>query len=135
MRRSTFGQMAARDGRRRNREEGMKLSQIRPCDNCRGKIAPVFYVFRISQAIFTPEANRTLAMMQYLGGNVELGELFAPGSDDAVVVMGDKEKELMLELFICQQCFLKGPLDLAILWERRHEEIEQERRKQEQGGG
>src|SRR3990172_1147169 len=41
----------------------MKLSQIRPCDNCGRKIAPSFYVARFSIALFNPRAtNEVLGM-------------------------------------------------------------------------
>ncbi len=109
----------------------MKLSEVRPCDKCGGKIAPVFYVIRFSQALFTPAAQRTLGMIQYMGGNLALGEMFAAEADDAVLVMGDKQKELMVELIICQPCFLGGSLDLASLWEKRNDQIERETEKRE----
>jgi hypothetical protein len=109
----------------------MKLSECRPCDKCGGKISPTFYVIRFTQALFTPNAGRTLAMTQYLGNNLELGELFAPESDDAILVLGDQNKHLMEELLICQPCFLDGPLDLASLSEKRNNQIEEQRQKQE----
>jgi hypothetical protein len=109
----------------------MKLSECRPCDKCGKKISPIFYVIRFSQALFTPAANRTLGMIQYMGGNVALGEEFAPESDDAVLVLGDKQKELMTELFICQPCFLMGALDLASIWEKRSDQIKAEAEKHE----
>ncbi len=106
----------------------MKLSELRPCDKCGGKIAPMFYVLRISQALFTPAAGQTLHMARYLN-SLEIGELFAPESDDAVMVVGDQEKALMTELLICQPCFLGGPVDLAILCENRINQREAERKK------
>jgi hypothetical protein len=109
----------------------VKLSELRPCDKCGKKIAPIFYVIRVTQALFTQAANRTLGMIQYMGGNVMLGEEFAPEAEDAVLVMGDKQKELMVELFICQPCFLDGALDLASLWEKRNDQIEKEAEKHE----
>lgn len=101
----------------------MKLSQCRPCDNCRGQINPIFYRLQISQAMFTPSANRVLGMIQFMAGNVELGEMFSGEENDAILVMGEKDPRLMIDLFICQKCFLGGPIDLAVLWERRNNEL------------
>lgn len=100
----------------------MKLSDLRPCDNCGGKIAPAFYVVRISQAFIMPAARQTLGLMEMFHGNLGLAEVFTP-DPDAVKVVGDEEKSLMTELLLCQNCRLMGKVDLVVLGERRNEQI------------
>jgi|GEM_PF-4489249 len=97
----------------------MKLSQLRPCDNCRGPLMHgYFYVVRVSQAFVLPrQANQVLGLTQYLGGNLPLAEIFAP-DDDVVKILGDENKELMHEIFLCQDCALQ-PVDLLGLVETR----------------
>jgi hypothetical protein len=100
----------------------MKVSELRPCDQCAGPIAPSFYVVRFSQALIRAKAvNEFLGMHQFFGGkaNAALVENFAPASTDAALIFGDQNKTLQTELFICEECFLHGPIDLAMLMERR----------------
>lgn len=103
----------------------MKLSEIRPCDNCGGPITPHFYVVRMSIALFNPKAtNQVLGMAQYFGGHLALAELFSPHEDVVTVAMDEKEhKVLQTELFLCQDCYLR-PVNLAELAEKRGEQIE-----------
>ncbi len=101
----------------------MKLSQARPCDKCRGKIAPQFYRVRVDLAFFSPRnANAVLGTAQILGGigALAVAEAMAPGAEDAIVCAGDKEPELLDTLFICQECYLAGEIDLAVLLEQLH---------------
>jgi hypothetical protein len=99
----------------------MKLSDARPCDNCGGKIAPTFYRIRVDLALFVAKnANAVLGTAQILGGlqnpgALAVAESLAPGAEDAIVFAGDKEPDLLDTLFICQECFLEGSLDLAVL--------------------
>ena len=102
----------------------MKLSEMRPCAKCHGKVAPIWYVLRVSQAMINPRAgNQVLGMMQMLGGNLALAETIAP-EPDCVLVMGDKEPALMTELNLCQGCFMEGGIDLALLMEASGERDE-----------
>ena len=95
----------------------MKLSELKPCAVCKGKIAPIWYVVRISQAMLKPQAtNQVMGLMQMFGGNLAVAEAMAPDTD-CVMVMGDEEPSLMTEINICQNCFLHGSLDLVILTE------------------
>jgi len=98
----------------------MKLSQIRPCDNCGRKIAPSFYVARFSIALFNPRAtNEVLGMTQYFHGALGLAEIMSPRADVITVAMDEAQgKELMVELFVCAECYLQ-PLCLAELAEKR----------------
>lgn len=101
----------------------MKLSELKPCAACKGKITPIWYVVRISQAMLKPQAaNGVLGLCQMFGGSLALAEAMAP-EPDCVLVMGDKEPSLMTEINVCQQCFLMKPLDMAILMESAREEV------------
>lgn len=100
----------------------MKLTELRPCDKCRGPIEKGFYVIEFSQAMVNPRAaNEVLGLAQMFGGISGLGiaEAFAPRAEEAVLVFGHRDPTLKTRLIICQRCFLDGPLDLALLWERR----------------
>lgn len=105
----------------------MKLSEIRPCDNCGGKIVPMFYVVRFSVAMFAPRAtNEMLGLTQMFGGSLQLAEVM--GADpEAVKIAGDEEPALWTDLLICQDCFMGisrdgsrviKPLNLALLAEK-----------------
>jgi hypothetical protein len=92
---------------------------LRPCDSCGGPIAPVFFVVRVSQALINePVVNRFIGMAHFFGGNVGISSVFDPG-DDAFVIMGDKNKELMNEVFICNRCMFEKFSDLFVLVEKQ----------------
>jgi len=95
----------------------VKLSELKPCAQCGGKITPIWYVVRISQAMIKPQSgNQVLGLMQILGGSLALAETMAPEAD-CVLVMGDQEPSLLTELHICQDCILMGHQNLALLME------------------
>ena len=97
----------------------MKLSQLRPCDKCGGKITPMFYVVRVSLAVVKADAaNATLGLAQMFRGNLGLAEAFSP-QPDAIMVVGDEEPELRTELFLCQNCCM-GEVNLSELVELRN---------------
>ncbi len=99
----------------------MKLSELKPCAVCHGKIVPTWYVVRISQAILKPNAaNETLGLMQMFGGSLALAEAMSSHSD-CVAVFGDEDKNLMTEVNVCQNCFLMKPLNMAMLIEATKE--------------
>lgn len=96
----------------------MKLSEIRPCDACGGEIVPVFYVLRLSMALFKPQAvNTTMGLAQMFHGNITLAEVMS-SQPEAVTVLGDENPDLMTELLICQECLLGKPLDMALLLDK-----------------
>lgn len=107
----------------------MKLTDLRPCDQCRGAIAPHFYVVRLTQALINARvANEVLGLNQMFGGQaLGLAETMASAADDAVMVMGDKDPQLVTTIFLCPQCFLGGAVDLAILFERVNAATEAQR--------
>lgn len=100
----------------------MKLSELKPCASCDGKLVPIWYVVRISQATLNPSAtNSTLGLVQHFGGLGNAGalavaEAMSPDSD-CVMVLGDKEPSLMTELAICQKCALMKDLNIGVLME------------------
>lgn len=93
----------------------MKLSELKPCAVCKGKLFPFWYVVRVSMAMAKPgSSNQVLGLMQMFGGSLALAETMAP-DPDCVMVMGDENPSLMNELHICQECFLMKPLEMGIL--------------------
>lgn len=100
----------------------MRIDELRPCDVCGGRIAPVCYRVRIDLGMFNANAtNAALAMVSYFN-NVQLGALFAP-QQDVLQFAGDSEPSLVTSLLICQHCFLHTKLDLPTLQElQRHKE-------------
>lgn len=98
----------------------MKLSELRPCDECGKQIAPIFYIVRASIAVIDAKAtNQTLGLMQYFGGGsagLALAEVMG-GSSDVVKIGGDEDERLWTEIFLCQKCHLK-PINLAALAEK-----------------
>lgn len=95
----------------------MRLSDLRPCDNCGGKLEPHFYVVRYSLAFIGNEANMTLAMAQHFN-SLEIAEVMSPGNE--IKIAGEENAELWEELFICQNCYLHGETDLASISERKN---------------
>jgi hypothetical protein len=98
---------------------GMKLSEIRPCDSCGGKIAPIFYQVRVSMAFFKERAvNATLGLNQIFGGRaLALAEAMSP-DPECVVIASDQEPSLETVLILCQNCYCSG-VNLAMLAESR----------------
>lgn len=96
----------------------MKLLDLRPCDNCKGKLVPSFHVLRISQALFNSQrVNEQLGMTQYFQGHMALAEMFSPAPDEAILVLGDEEPELMTEIFLCGDCWMRTDFLLPALME------------------
>ena len=101
----------------------MKLSEIRPCDNCGGQIVPLFYVARVSLAMFmSQESNHVIGMAQMFGGLTRPGvlavaEAMAPEAD-CIKILGDEEQGLMTEIILCQECHSMKDLNLAMLAEK-----------------
>lgn len=101
----------------------MKLSQLRPCDNCGGPIAPIFYVVRTSIAVFNANAtNENLGLMQMFQGSLVLAETMS-SQPDAVKIGGEEDKKLWTEIYLCQHCYIDN-VNLAVLGEKveKHDE-------------
>lgn len=96
----------------------MRLSELRPCDNCGGKLVPHFYILKYSLVLINQrEANVTLAMAENFG-SLEIAEVMTPGRE--IKIAGEENAELWSKLFICQNCFMR-PLNLAEVAERKHD--------------
>lgn len=106
----------------------MKLTELRPCDRCRGKIAPCFYVVRVSSALVTPAAGRVLGLSAAMGGlrALRIAEALSPDTDEAVMVFGEKDTRLWTELLLCQACAVLEGFILGQLIERRNAALELE---------
>lgn len=86
----------------------MKLMDLRPCDNCKGKLIPQFHIIRITDALFNSQrVNEQLGMTQFFQGHMALAEMFTPAPDEAILVIGDEDQKLMTEIFLCNDCFLR----------------------------
>ena len=58
-------------------------------------------------------ANEVMGLTQYFQGGgrgLAIAEQFAPGADEAVLIMGDAEPELRTEIHLCFECFYGKPL-------------------------
>ena len=90
----------------------MRLSELRPCDNCGGKLTGeegrniTFYIIRFTMAVFNPNAiNQVMGMHQYFQGKAfALAEVMAPESDHAVNLVAEQEGGKWVELLICFDC-------------------------------
>lgn len=96
----------------------MKLTNLRPCDNCGGEISPHFYIVRTSLAFISQKAtNQVLGLNQMFGGDaLGLAEVMAPDAE-AVKIAGDEDSKLMNEIFLCQICYMDD-VNLALLVEK-----------------
>jgi hypothetical protein len=98
----------------------MRLSDLRPCDNCGGKIYPMFYVVRSSIVILNADqANKTLGLARFFGGGapgLAMAEVMGPEADN-VRIGGDVHKELWTEIYLCQDCHMSD-VNLAIVEEK-----------------
>jgi hypothetical protein len=102
----------------------MKLSEARPCSKCEKPLlkppAGTWHVIRVSLAMVNPKAARAVMGLGMMVFPLGLAEVMAPAGDDAIWIMGDKDKNLMTELHLCNDCFygFESPLDLGVLMEK-----------------
>lgn len=102
---------------------GIKLSELRPCDNCGGRIAPIFHHVQIRHAIINPRnANSVLGMMLMCGWgqsgqSLAVAEAMAPGADNAAEVLS--EPDATVTLYLCPKC-VSEDVNLAVLMEKCH---------------
>lgn len=96
----------------------MKLSELRPCDNCGNKLAPAPYRLHLTQGLFNAvSVNTNLGMMYMLGDSLTLAEVMSPNSE-VLEFFGDKNKDLEDEILLCQDCVMTKDISLALLIER-----------------
>lgn len=86
----------------------IKISDLRPCDNCGKAISPTFYVVRFSLAVINFRAlSENVGLMTMFHGSVALAETMT-SQPEVVTVTGDKDKSLEVEAYICTDCFVQG---------------------------
>lgn len=91
----------------------MKLSELKPCPLCGGKISPVFYTVKVQQMMLdTRAANQVLGLTQIFGGALGLAEAMAP-VDDVTIKLQEEETA------VCQDCFLGSGLAGVLFAEAR----------------
>ena len=97
----------------------MKLSQIRPCDNCGGPIVPIFNVVSITPAVISPRAaNQVLGMSQFFQGSLALAEVFQAEEPVTLASEDGDLSGLVTQIFLCQKC-MAGEICLGEIVEKR----------------
>ena len=107
----------------------MKLTDMRPCDDCGATYEiGMFYILDSSLAIFKPEAiNQVMGMHRYFQGQaIHLAEMFSP-DPDIVLIASDDDPKMNTRIFLCQDCFM-GEVRLASLVEKVNEMTNTEER-------
>lgn len=101
----------------------MKLSELRPCDNCGGPVGTTFNILRHSiVAVNAEKANRVLGMAQFFQGHLGLAEVMGP-EDNPVIIAGEFNPVLWTDLFICQDCYYQKHLSIPSMMENRVNKI------------
>lgn len=60
----------------------MKITELKPCENCDGAIYPVFYRVTVEQiAVDSNAVTRMLGLSAMFNGSLGLAEVFAPIDD------------------------------------------------------
>lgn len=102
----------------------MKLSDLRPCDGCRGPLFTPpgrwFQVVRTTGALISPLAFAAVRAAARHG--VPLEHLEPSGGAESVDVLGDWDPRQMQELLLCVDCYHSRPI--AELVRRRQERVE-----------
>lgn len=89
---------------------------MRPCDNCGRKLERIFYIARMSIAIFTA-TFRGRSIHGDAGARLALVELVRDETAAAVTVASERDQALELEVHVCAACYTQ-PLNLSLLAER-----------------
>lgn len=89
----------------------MKLSELRPCALCGGKVYPIFYRVRVEQVMVdVGKVNQVLGLNHVLGGKaLGVAEAMSP-VDEVTFEVGSKEA------ILCQECAF-GRDVLATIWD------------------
>jgi len=78
----------------------MKLSDLRPCFFCSGRVTPIVIEIKASRHFIRPiEANQALGLAQYFQGNLALAEAFTGHADVTVQI------EPEVSVLACGDCF------------------------------
>jgi len=102
----------------------MKLSDVRPCDNCGGPIAPIFYAISITHALFDQSKTNMVLGLNNMFGGAALPLAEAMSGAEPVVKLSEKDKEMETEIFLCSNCCIGQAVDLGKLmqaaWDRKN---------------
>lgn len=95
----------------------MKLSELRPCDGCKGAIAPMFFVVKATQVCIDPRAvDTTMGLSRMFGGALGLAEVMTSHPD------ATKEIAVLPEVFLCTSCFIDQCRTTCEKWDARIED-------------
>lgn len=88
----------------------MKLSDLKPCAGCGGPLRSEgmgnWYEVRVSSVMLNPKsAQRVMGLANMFNGHLGIAEVFSPDTDDAVVVLGEKEPALYTTVHVCFECY------------------------------
>ena len=102
------------------RTSTMKLSDLKPCAACGGRLEGVFYCIEIKPACVSKELQQAVGLSRAFGFPLGLAQVFA--GDAAAVKL--EEPEAVETLFLCCGCYVESQ-SLAVLVEReqKREEI------------
>ena len=101
----------------------MKITELRPCANCNGFVAPIGYVVKVSQMITTPQARKDIGGIEMMHGNVELADAMGMIREDTVKILGDEKGFGWDQFFLCQDCGISGEVSVAMLAEQENEKL------------
>lgn len=77
----------------------MKLSELKACETCGGKLLPFFYVLKVEVGVFNiARCNRIVNDSKELG-SLPLAEAVAPDADKAISVVPTETT-----VMICRRC-------------------------------
>ena len=91
----------------------MKLSELKPCENCGKSIYPIFYRVTVEQIMVDARAaNRVLALDKFFGGALGVAEVFAP--DDSVTIPFQENS-----VILCNDCAMVVSLASVLFGKER----------------
>ena len=107
----------------------MKITDLRPCDNCGGPIGFTFYIVRSSLAVVKVQSVREYMGLGTMLGSPRLAEVMGAHQDDVVGLMADQTDEGGKrngwdEIYLCIDCRC-GDVNIAVLIEKRTRAIEE----------
>lgn len=96
------------------------ITDLKPCAKCGGPIVPICHRIRIDMGVMDQQNMQQFAgMYNYFGGkSASLAAIFAPGSNELVKFTTDVDPAAGTTLFLCNNCYCSGDLDIAVLVEQ-----------------
>lgn len=89
----------------------MRLSELKPCAACNGKLVRPgviqWYVLRMSTALVKPQAfNQVAGLTQMFHGALGIAEAMAPDADVVAIIGDDPRSGGWMELHVCFDCYV-----------------------------